>query len=145
MHSYVTFILSFMENNLLGILIFFHFNDTIIQSFFIIFAWMLLISCLSPFAPFIGFSFLNDLILLFGNSVIHEVNKTESPTSKSISCRNAFLEFSLFIWLALQYFFFWNWIKFLLESSLLLNEIFCYCNSEGNHWPLEEETILHLH
>ena len=32
-HSYVTFIFSFMENNLFGILIFFHFNDTIIQSF----------------------------------------------------------------------------------------------------------------
>ena len=112
---------------------------------FIISAWMLWIFCLSPFVPFIYFSFLNDLILLFGNSVIFEVNKTESPTSKLIFCRNGLVYFSVFTITRSTMLLFWNWIKFLLKSSLLLNEVFCYCNSEGNHWQLEEETILHLH
>ena len=95
-NSYVTFILSFMENNLFGILIFSlqWYNNTIPFLVFLLGCYEFLVS---PFVPFIGFSFLNDLILLFDNSVIHEVNKTESPTSKSISYRNAFLEFSVFI------------------------------------------------
>ena len=57
---------------------------------------MLWISWFSPFVPFICFSFLNELILLYGNSVIYEVNKTESPISKLIFCRDVFLEFSVF-------------------------------------------------
>ena len=128
-----------------GILIFSlqQYNNIIL--FLIISAWMLYISYHSPFVPFIGFSFLNDLILLFCNLVIHEVNQTESPTSKLFFVEMHFSSFLYSQLLALQCFCFWNWIKFLLESSLLLNGLFCYCNSEGNHWPLEEETILHLH
>ena len=134
-----------MENNLLGILIFFSLQRYNNITHFIISAWMLWISCLSPFVPFIYFSFLNDLILLFGNSVIYEVNKTESLTLKLILCRNALVYFSVFTTTCSTMLLFWNWIKFLLKSSLLLNELFCYCNSEGNRWQLEEDTILHLH
>ena len=107
---------------------------------------MLWVYCLTHFVPFIDFSFLNDIIILFGNLTINEINKTKYPTSKSISCRNTNLEFSVFTMACPTVLLFLiNWIKFLSESSLLSNELFCYYNSEVNRWLLEEVTILHLH
>ena len=97
MQSYVTFILSFMENNLLNILILFslqRYNNTIPFLLFLFGCYEFLVSHLLYLS--VAFPFLYDLILLFGNSVIYEVNKTESPISKLISYRNTFLEFSIF-------------------------------------------------